>query len=82
MRIVITGVEPVGIHGAEILNLKLDQGFCKFCGVSKLDGEGICELPVSLGSWSQGWNSRLTGFKLKFSAQNVHEELDHGVHGG
>jgi hypothetical protein len=36
VREVVAGIHPVCIHGAQILNLKLDQGAGKFGGVTKV----------------------------------------------
>lgn len=41
MREVVAGVHRIGIHGAQVLDLKLDQGFCQFGLVAKVLGECI-----------------------------------------
>ena len=42
MREMVAGVHPVCVHGAEVLDLQLDQGAGKVFGVAELDGEFIC----------------------------------------
>ena len=42
MRVVVAGEHPIRIHGAEILDLKLDERRREFSGIAKLVGEGIC----------------------------------------
>ena len=41
VREVVAGVDPVGIHGAEVLHLQLDEGLGEFLGVTKTNGEGV-----------------------------------------
>lgn len=41
VREVVAGVHPVGIHGAEVLNLKLEERAGELLGVTKLLGESI-----------------------------------------
>lgn len=38
---VVAGIHPVGVHGAEVLNLELEQGAGEFLGVAELLGKGI-----------------------------------------
>ena len=38
---VVAGVDPVGVHGAKVLDLQLDERFGEFRGVAELDGEGV-----------------------------------------
>jgi len=54
-------IHPIGIHGTQILDLKLDQGTSKLGGITEL----LCEF---------------IGLEFVASAENVHEELDNGVH--
>lgn len=54
-------IHPIGIHGAEILDLKLDQGTSELCGVSEVLSE-------------------LVGLELIAAAEDVHQQLDHGIH--
>lgn len=41
VREVVAGVHPVGIHGAEVLDLELEEGAGELLGVSELLGEGV-----------------------------------------
>lgn len=41
MREVIARVHPVGIHGAEVLDLQLDKGAGKVFGVAELHGKFV-----------------------------------------
>lgn len=38
---VITSIHPVGVHGAEILDLQLDKRSGELCGIAQLDSEVI-----------------------------------------
>lgn len=42
MRVVVTGIHPVSVHGAQVLDLKLEKGRGKLFGIPELHGEGIC----------------------------------------
>ena len=39
MREMIAGVHPVSVHGAEVLDLQLNEGASKIFGVAKLYGK-------------------------------------------
>ena len=41
VRVVVAGVHPVGIHGAEVLDLELKEGLGQFFRVSELLSKGI-----------------------------------------
>ena len=41
VREVVAGVHPVGIHGAEVLNLKLEERAGELLGVTKLLSESV-----------------------------------------
>lgn len=41
VREVIAGVQPVGIHGAEVLHLQLDKRSGEFGRVAEFDGKGV-----------------------------------------
>lgn len=38
---VVAGVHPVGVHGAEVLDLELEQGAGELLGVAELLGKGV-----------------------------------------
>lgn len=42
MREMITRIHPISVHGAQILDLQLDQGLGQVGAVAKFDGEVIC----------------------------------------
>jgi hypothetical protein len=50
VRVVKAGVEPVGIHARQILNLELDQRSTELARIAKLDGESIC-IMLALSEW-------------------------------
>ena len=77
---VITGVHPVGIHCAEILDLELDEGFGEVGGVSELDSEVIWRRESANASQTIILDAELTSLKFKGPAQNVHQKLDNGIH--
>lgn len=41
MREVVARVHPVSVHGAEVLNLQLDEGAGKVFGVTKFHGKFV-----------------------------------------
>jgi hypothetical protein len=59
---VVGGKCPVSVHGAEVLDLELDQRASQIGAVSKVLSKGV-------------------GLKLVATAEDVHQELDDGVHG-
>jgi hypothetical protein len=48
VRMVEAGVEPVGIHARQVLDLELDQRSTELARIAKLDGESICIMLASL----------------------------------
>ena len=60
---VVRGVHPVCVHGAQVLDLELDEGLCELGAVAELLRE-------------------LVGLELVAPGEDVHQQLDHGVHGG
>lgn len=62
MREVVASKHPIGLHGAEVLDLKLDQRAGKLGVISKVVRKSI-------------------SLELVLPAQNVHQQLDDGVHG-
>jgi hypothetical protein len=58
---VVACIHPVGIHGAQILDLQLDQRTSQLGRVSQF----VCEF---------------IGLELIATAQDVHQELDDGIH--
>ena len=45
VREVVAGVHPVGVHGAQVLNLQFNEGAGELGGVSEFDGEFIYDSP-------------------------------------
>jgi hypothetical protein len=79
MRVVIASIHPISVHGAQILDLQLYQRFGKVGGVAKLHSERIY-LQAS-GSLSSRESREIhTSFKLKLSAQDIHQQLNDRVH--
>ena len=72
MREVIARVHPISVHGAEVLDLQLDEGAGKVFGVTELDGKIIWQQCQSRSSSFLAME-RLTSLELEFSAQNVHQ---------
>lgn len=62
MAEVVCSVHPVRIHGAQVLDLELDEGLCELGAVAELLRE-------------------LVGLELVAPREDVHQQLDHGVHG-
>lgn len=58
----VRGVHPVGVHGAQVLDLQLDERLCEFGAVAEFLRE-------------------LVGLELVAPGEDVHQQLDHGVHG-
>ena len=72
MREVIARVHPISVHGAEVLDLQLDEGAGKVFGVTELDGKIVwqqCQCRTSTFLAME----KLTSLELEFSAQNVHQ---------
>lgn len=44
MRIVVAGIHPVGIHGAQVLNLEFKERLRELIGVAEFQGKGICNV--------------------------------------
>jgi hypothetical protein len=42
VRVVVAGVHPVSVHGAQVLDLKLEEGGSKLIGESETLGKFIC----------------------------------------
>lgn len=59
---VVGGVHPVGVHGAQVLDLELDERLGQLGAVAQLLRE-------------------LVGLELVAPREDVHQQLDHGVHG-
>ena len=60
---VVRSVHPVGVHGAQVLDLQLDERLSQLTAVSEFLRE-------------------LVGLELVAPGEDVHQQLDHGVHGG
>lgn len=59
---VVRGVHPVGVHGAQVLDLELDERLGQLGAVAQLLRE-------------------LVGLELVAPREDVHQQLDHRVHG-
>lgn len=40
--VVVASIHPIGIHGAQILDLELEEGLRKELGLSKVGCKGVC----------------------------------------
>lgn len=49
VREVVARIDPIRVHGAEVLDLQLDQGFGQLLGISQADGEFIWVGRVNMG---------------------------------
>lgn len=64
VREMITGKRPVGIHGAQVLNLELDQRAGEFVIVPKLVGKGIgLELELAAQDVEEKLDNQIGGAK-------------------
>lgn len=72
MRVMITGIHPISVHGTQILDLKFDQGFSKIRRVTKTLGEVVYKtLKTTVERISRNipaWNSN---FRLKMFIPNL-----------
>lgn len=75
----VAGVHPVGIHGAEVLNLKLEQGAGELLGIAELLSEGISlELKLAAEDIHAKLNNKIHGRKC---VREKNEANDDGVLG-
>jgi hypothetical protein len=47
MRVMVARIHPIRVHGAQILDLQLDERFGELGGVAELDSEFVWSVSVS-----------------------------------
>jgi hypothetical protein len=70
------GVEPIGVHARQVLDLELDQRSTELARVAKLDGKSIY---TTLALVIRGVVGAHTSFIFHATGPDVQEELDDGV---
>lgn len=80
MGVVVAGINWIGVHSAQILDLKLQERGSELVGVTKFLGKFICEtLLVQLSVYVID-RTEHTGLKFELPAKDVHEKLHNSIH--
>lgn len=80
--VVERGVEPVGVHRRQILDLQLQQRSAELLAVPEVDGKGICR-KVSHVYIRSKWEEKIkrTSLVLHLARPEVHAQLEQSVCG-